>query len=188
MPIPKFDQEYATSFDPLVPEREPIPAIWWLLVPGLIVLIVLVGYLILQVDNLILKRLTPEKQLLRVYRRIYRYARWTKLDTKPGDTPRKFSNKLIHQLRVYGRGSKQAEWILYGSHIIREVTRRYYLTQYSPDQGANLDNRDIAILFRDLRSRFWYLWLLVRAYPYRLPRFFLWDSAPMLINSPPTKS
>lgn len=187
-PIPKFDQDYSSSFDPLVPEKDFLPANWWLFGLGFLVTIPLIGFLIYLADDLYLKRMTPEKQLQRVFRRIYRYARWLGLDTKPGDTPREFSNKLIHQLKQYGRGSKQAEWILYGSHIIREITRQYYLVQYSPDQGAGINSQDTAILFRDLRSRLWYLWLLIKAYPNRITRFFLWDSAPMLISSKPSKS
>ena len=117
-PIPKFDQDYSSSFDPLVPEKDFLPANWWLFGLGFLVAIPLIGFLIYLADDLYLKRMTPEKQLQRVFRRIYRYARWLGLDTKPGDTPREFSNKLIHQLKQYGRGSKQAEWILYGLSLI----------------------------------------------------------------------
>ncbi len=186
-PIPKFSEEYAVSFDPLVPQREPFPVSWWVVGLGFLFGIPLITYLVLLGDYLLLQRLTPQKQLQKVFRRIYRYARWLGLETKPGDTPREFSNNLIHRLNGYGRGSKQAEWLLYGPHIIREITRIYYLALYSPDQGAGLDRKGTAILFRDLRSRLWYLWLLIKVYPYRIPRFFLWDSAPMLIRSKPTK-
>jgi hypothetical protein len=187
-PVPKFNQDYASSFDPLVPEKELLPVQGWLILLGFVFITPLIGFLVLVVDNLYLKSLTPHKQLQKMYRRIYRYARWLKVGTKPGDTPQGFSKKLIGQINGYGRGSKQSEWLLYGSHIVRELTRLYYLSQYSPDQGSEINSKDIAILFKDLRSRLWYLWILVKAYPYRIPRFLLWDSAPMLISSTPTKS
>ncbi|RLD02138.1 MAG: hypothetical protein DRI46_01295 [Chloroflexi bacterium] len=187
-PIPKFAQDYPTAFDPLVQEKEPLPVNLWLVGLGFLIGIPLIGFLVYLADDLYLKRMVPDKQFQRVFRRVYRYARWLGLDTKPGDTPHEFSTKLIHQLTQFGRGSKQAEWLLYGSHIIREITRQYYLVLYSPDQGAGINSQETAILFRDLRSRLWYLWLLIKAYPYRIPRFFLWDSAPMLISSKPNKS
>ncbi len=187
-PLPKFAQDYSSSFDPLIPEKEPLITNWWLVGVGILAGIPLVGFLIFAADDIYLKRFSPEKQLQRIFRRIYRYARWMGIDIKPGDTPSRFSGKLIHQLRGYGRGSKQADWLLYGADLIRELTRVYYLDQYSPDKGIGLDSKDTALLFRDLRVRLWYLWVLIKAYPYAIPRFLLWDSAPMLIRSSTNKS
>jgi len=187
-PIPKFTQEYSASFDPLVPENEPLQVKWWLIIFSLVVGVPLIGFLVYIADDFFLLHADPQKGLQRVFRRIYRHARWTGLPTQPGETPRAFSVNLIRRLYQYGKGSKQAEWLLYGSDIIREITRIYYLVLYSPDQGAGISGRDIAFLFRDLRARLWYLWLLTKAYPYRIARFFIWDSAPMIISSKPTKT
>ncbi len=186
-PIPKFAQGYQSSFDPLVPEKEPIIINWWLITLGIFLGLPLIGFIIYFVDDIILKRLAPEKQLSRIYRRIYRYSRWLGLSPKPGDTPWTFNKNLIKLISRYGKGSKEAEWALYGADLLREITQSYYLVLYSPGRGEGLDLQETAHNFRDFRFRLWYLLLLVRAYPYRLLRYFLWDSAPMIIGTRPTQ-
>ncbi len=187
-PIPKFAQGYSSSFDPLVPEKTRIPIKWWLVTLVIIFIGPIFGMAVYFLDDFFLKQLPPRKQLTRIYRRIYRYSRWMGLSPIPGDTAYKFSKKLIHFINQYGKGSKEAEWLFYGADLLREITRSFYLVMYSPDQGASIGILDTAQKYRVFRSRMWYLWFLVRMYPFRLMRYFLWDSAPMVISSRPTQS
>ena len=187
-PIPKFAQDYASSFDPLVPEKPGLGVNWLLVSLASIVVTGLLAYGALFLDGLILTNLPVQKQLPRIYQRIYRYAHWMGFSTLPGDTAYEFIDKLIHFLKQYGNGSKEAEWLSPAADQLREITRAYYLVMYSPDGGAVIDPRETALTYRYLRSRMWYLWLLVRAYPYRLTRYFLWDSAPMIISLRPTQT
>ncbi len=185
-PIPKFSQGYTASFDPLVPEKTGLQINWVLV--GLAFLFGLpgIGIIGLLLDEQLLKRLPSKKLLPRIYRRIYRYAHWIGHTSHPGDTPYEFMNSLIRIIEQYGRGSKEADWILIGTDQLREITRAYYLVIYSSDQEANF--ADLALTYRTLRTRLWYLWLLAKAYPYRALRYFLWDNAPMIISPESTQS
>ncbi len=187
-PIPKFAQGYSSSFDPLVPEKPPISFNWWLITIAIVLIGPLIGFVVYLLDDLYLKQLSPEKQLPRIYRRIYRYSRLMGLTPNPGDTGHKFNKKLIHFINQYGKGSKEAEWLLYAADLLREITRSYYLVLYSSDSGASVNPLETAQNYLRLRSRMWYLWLLVRCYPFRFLRYFLWDSAPMIISSKLTQS
>jgi hypothetical protein len=187
-PVPKLNPDYISSFDPLVPEKGSIQVRWWIVILSFIIGTPILGFLILVVDELYLNQLSPQKQLTRIYRRIYRYSHWMGLQNKPGDTPRNFTNKLIYFLNRYGKGSKEAEWLFYGIDILREINRSYYIYLYGPEQNQSIATRDSILQFRQLRPRLLYLLLLVKAYPYRIPRYFLWDSAPMIVSSGPTQS
>ena len=185
-PVPKFAQDYSPSFDPLVPQRERVSIKWWLVLIITLVFTPILGFTVFQVDYVILKRMPPEKGFLRIFRRIYRYSRWVGLSTNPGDTINRFTGKLVQHINEYGRSSKEAEWLLDAVHILRELTHRYSLVLYSPKRGVGINTQETALMFRQLRPRLWYLWLLVRAFRFRLIRYFLWDSLPLTSISKPT--
>jgi transglutaminase-like putative cysteine protease len=187
-PVPKFSQDYSPSFDPLVPEGVGLSVKWWLILISFLISAPLLGFVIIQIDNVILKRLSPEKGFLRIFRRIYRYSRWVGLDFYPGDTINRFSERLINHFKKYGSGSKDAEWLLDAQDILRRLTHLYYQVLYSPDQGVGINTLETTLMFRQLRPRLWYLWLLVRAYRFRLIRYFLWDSLPMISTSKPSQT
>jgi transglutaminase-like putative cysteine protease len=187
-PVPKLNPDYISSFDPLVPGREALQVNWWILSLGIIAGLVSLGFLVYYLDILYLKRLHSRKQLDRIYRRIFRYSRWMGLNSKPGDTPWKFSGNLIKMIYRYGKGSKEAEWLLYGSDLLREITRNYYQVLYSSNQNLAIESQELIDLYRELHKRLWYLLILVKAYPYRITRYFLWDNAPMIVRSGSTQS
>jgi transglutaminase-like putative cysteine protease len=187
-PVPKFTQDYSPSFDPLVPEGDRLSIKWWLVLIVILVSTPILGFTVLQIDNAILIRMSPEKLFLRLFRRIYRYSRWMGLYSNPGDTINRFTGRLIQHLIKYGRGSKDAEWLLDAGDILRELTRLYYQVLYSPNRGVGINTQETTLMFRQLRPRLWYLWLLVRAYRYRLIRYFLWDSIPMIYMTKPNQT
>jgi len=186
-PIHKFSQDYASSFDPLVPEKTPLSLNWWPIIFAVLLFTPLVWFTALLLDDLILKHLPGEKQLPRIYRRIYRYAHRIGHSSLPGDTIYEFVDKLILSINKYGEGSKEAEWLFSAADQLREITRSYYLVLYSPDGSSKINSRETALIYRTLRIRMWYLWLLVRAYPFWLLRNFLWDSAPKISSLKPTQ-
>ncbi len=186
-PIPVFDQDYATAFDPLVPEKPGLRVNWFIVMITILLGVPGIVFIGLWVDEQILKRLPGQKVLTRIYRRIYRYAHWIGYKSKPGNTPYEFVSKLIRILNQYGKGSKEVDWILVGADQLREITREYYLAIYSQEKERKLNPTEMAQIYRTLRTRLWYLWLLVHAYPYRVLRYFLWDTPQMLIKNEPTQ-
>jgi transglutaminase-like putative cysteine protease len=187
-PVPKFSQDYNPSFDPLIHKGERLPIKWWLILIVIMLTTPILGFTLFQVDNAILKRMPPEKGFLRIFRRIYRYSRWVGLTTNPGDTINRFTGRLIQHINEYSSGSKDAEWLLDARDILRELTRLYYQVLYSPNKGAEINPHETTLLFRFLRPRLWYLWLLVHAYRFKLIRFFLWDSLPMISTTKQTQT
>ena len=181
-PIPKFSRDYASSFDPLVPKKELLIGNWSLGILISLLLTGLLGYFVFLLLDFILERLPVEKQLPIIYKRIYRYAHWIGISSKPGDTVFEFMDQLISHTEQYGYRSRYSEWLFSATYQLREITGAYYLVLYSqtPDQGIN--SKEIALAFRTLRLRLWYLLLLVRCYRYRILRYFLWDSAPIIIS------
>lgn len=187
-PIPKFSQDYASSFDPLVPEKASIEVKWWVILLVSPFLLSIILFTMFLVDEVILINLPHERQLNLIYRRIYKYARWCDYVSLPGDTGIEFSRKFIHSINQYGRRSRGAEWLIPAIDLLRDLTRAYYLVNYSSAGSKSVNPRETALTFRNLRSRLWYLWILVHAYPYWLLRFFLWDSAPTIISPAPKQS
>jgi transglutaminase-like putative cysteine protease len=185
-PIPVFSQDYASAFDPLVPEKPRLRVNWFIVMITILLGVPGIVFIGLWVDEQILKRLPEQKLLIKIYRRIYRYAHWIGHKSKPGDTPYEFNTKMIRFINQYGKGSKEADWLLTGSNQLREITQAYYLAIYSHDQDERVNSTDLMLSYRTLRNRLWYLWLLVHAYPYRILRFFLWDNPQMLIDIGPT--
>jgi transglutaminase-like putative cysteine protease len=184
-PIPIFSQDYASAFDPLVPQKPKLTVNWFLITLTVLLGLPFIGFSGLVLDEQWLKHLPGDKQLPRIYRRIYRYAHWIGHRSQPGDTPYEFVKKLIRTIDQYGRGSKEADWLLSGADQLREITRAYYLVLYSSSEDSRFNPLEIALTYRTLRTRLWYLWLLVHAYPSRVLRYLLWDSAPMIISSKP---
>jgi len=187
-PIPKFSRDYASSFDPLVPKKEPLVGNWTLGILISLLLAGLFGYFVFLLLDFILERLPVEKQLPIIYKRIYRYAHWIGISSKPGDTVFEFMNQLISHTEQYGYRSRNSEWLFSATFQLREITRAYYLVLYSqtPDQGIN--NKEIALAFRTLRFRLWYSLLLVRSHRYRILHYFLWDSAPIIVSRQPKQT
>ena len=144
--------------------------------------IALIALGVFYLDEVILTKIPKEKALTKIFRRIYRITRWMGFYSQPGDTHYEFITKLIQFMNQYGRDSKEVEWLMYAADLLQDITHAYYQTFYSPSGGMNIDPEEIILKYRNLRIRLWYLWLLVRAYPYRVIRYFLWESAPLNIS------
>jgi len=181
-PIPKFNQDYRSAFDPLVPEAEKQSIPWNWVILGALIAVTAGVYLGFAIDNFILDRLAPDKQLRVIYRRIYRYAHWIGISTLPGNTVYQFMERLIQTMVVYGKGSRKADWFLAGLNPLRRITRDYNLVLYSKPGQEQISTRENSQAFRLLRPRLWYLWLLGRSYRSRVLRYFIWNTAPMTIS------
>jgi len=187
-PILNLSQDYSLLFDPLVPEKPKILVKWWLIILTVLIFPPLLGFTAILLDDLFLNLLPVEKQLPRIYRRIYRYARWAGHSSLPGDTTYEFVDKLIRTLNMYSKGNIYAEWFLSAADQLREITQAYYLLLYSPDGSTKINPQEITLIYRTLRFGLWYLWLLARTYPSVVMHYLLWDSVPMNIRSKQTQS
>ena len=179
---PKFAWDYPASYDPLAPEKEKLPVNWSTLSLLILLAAVFLGIAGFTLADIILARIPITRQLPVIYKRIYRIARWMGIHPQPGDTAQDFIQEIIHLLHEYGAGAKRADWLLEAIDLLKEITWIYYLVLFHPDHGQGIQTREIALIYRRLRFRLWYLWLLVRIYPSQVLRFFLWDEEPLMIH------
>lgn len=179
---PKFTWDYPASFDPLAPEKDKLPVNWSTMSLLILLAAVLLGLTGFLLADIVLARIPITRQLPVIYKRIYRIARWMGVHPQPGDTAQNFTQELFHLLGEYGAGSKRADWLLEAVDLLKEITWTYYLVLFHPDHGKGIQTREIALIYRRLRFRLWYLWLLVRIYPNQVLRFFLWEDEPLMIH------
>jgi len=182
-PIPELPVEFEFDFSPLVPERnfrfEDILLIIGIFAVVLMALI-LVGW---RISDWWLQRMDVDRLTSKLYRRIYRTARWAGARVKPGDTAYHFADSLSMSLTQIGEGSYWSEWILEGVGMIREITSIYVQTLFSSAE-ITFEPAEIFQLYKQLRMRMWLFLLLSRVYPYRILRPFLWQNTPLLISAP----
>ena len=179
---PKFIWDYPASFDPFAPEIEKTPINWSALALVSFLAAVFLGMASFLLADIILARLPIQKQVPVIYRRIYRIARWMGVRLQPGDTASDFVQIINHLLEEYGAGSKRADWLLDGKSLLKETTWTYYLVLFHPDHGQGIQTKQTALIYRMLRNRLWYLWVLIRVYPNQFLRFFFWEDEPLSIH------
>lgn len=179
---PKFSWDYPASYDPLAPKGEKTPINWSTLIPLSILIVIFLGVVVFLLADVILARIQIKRQLPVIYKRIYRIARWMGVHPQPGDTPYDFIQELIHLLGEFGSGNKRASWLLEAEGMLEEITWTYYLVLFHPDHGRGIQTEEIALTYRKLRIRLWYLWFLVLVYPNHFLRFFLWEDEPLSIS------
>jgi len=187
-PIPKLSEDYTKSYNPLVPNKEWGVLKWLLILGSGLLLATLLGFTGWILSDMSIKRNPVNKLLPKLFKRIYRFARRVGITANPGDTTYEFSEMFIHTLKQYGSGSKKAKWLLGIQPQFAELTEAYYKVLFSPQDGRLIESRQIVNTYLKIRPRLWYFELLIRSYPNKILRFFLWDSAPMFITNLSRKS
>jgi len=181
-PMPELPDEFELDFSPLVSENDfnfdGWPIILGITLFAMAVLIIIVW----QISDWRLTRAGSEILILKLYKRLYRYGRWAKLEFDLGDTAYQFSDVLVMHLNQLGRECYWSTWILDGAGMIRELTAVLVHSMFNPNQEA-INPEEILRLYKQLRPRLWLLLLLGKAYPYRILRPFLWENVPLIITA-----
>ncbi|MEA3350173.1 MAG: transglutaminase-like domain-containing protein [Chloroflexota bacterium] len=173
-PFSKISQDFDASFDPLVPNKT-FPTGKWLQIAGLFfVSFIGAGLTWWGISDWRLPQIPSRDLVPKLYLRVYRYARWIGISTKPGNTPYEFTRALTEIFHQLGHDSKWADWILAGINQLDALTEVYYLATYSPLRDNPGYARDIAQTYKQLRSRLWLLWFLKVSHPNRILRYFFW--------------
>lgn len=179
-PFPELPEDFELERFPLVPEKD-VPMGNWLwvavILPVLVVFLVLIG---LRISDWWLARERVEVLIPKLYKRIYRYARWAGLPVNPRDTAYHFAESLIIYLEQFGRDSYWADWVLVGVPMIREMTALFVNCLFNPHK-FEVDAGEVIFLYKQLRRRLWLLWLYAKAYRYPIFRLFFWENTPLII-------
>jgi hypothetical protein len=157
--------------------------IFWLVLL-LVVVVLMSAWLI---SDWRLSNMTAERQLPRLYRRLYRYGRWLHLPVDPGVTPFEFANYLCAYLEQVATGSHWAGWMMAASPIIRAISAAYVRISFSPSGVLSQDDMfspyDTMLDYKKLRLRLWLVWLMARIYRFWVLRPFFWSEAPLFIST-----
>jgi hypothetical protein len=178
--IPELPETFEFDFSPLVPETQFSWGKFLAAVLGIILGFLFLGVAAWRFSDWWLSRKSTEELLSRLYKRIYRYGRWSGIKFQPGDTAYQFAENLTATMREIGLESYFADWFLQGEGMVREMTVQFVQHLFNP-RHAQVESRQVFQLYQQLRPRLWYLVLLRKAYPYRVLRPFLWENPPILI-------
>ncbi len=166
VPTPKFSLDGGTLFFGQL-------LLW---VAGLIL-----GYLIL--TDWWLGRLSTEKLLPAIYRRIYRYGRWAGLPPQPGDTPYQYAQALNTLLAEISQGSHWPAWLREAGGLLDVVTQALVGILFNPARDDIGHRTDLIAGYKKLRRRLWLLVIMSKAYRYPVLRPIFWLEPPLLIDS-----
>jgi len=179
-PFPELPDDFELDLSPLVPKNKFALRDWsWLLwlTPILLVAFAGVGF---RISDWFLARIPVDILIPRLYKRIYRYARWAGFPVKNRDTAFVFSDAFTRYLTQLGKDSYWAKWLLEGVWMIREMTEVFVQCLFSP-QKPDMNSTKILQLYQQLRPRLWVLCLFGKAYSYSVLRPFIWENLPLLI-------
>jgi hypothetical protein len=182
--LPELPEDFELDFTPLVPEQRSLSVNWPLMIYLILLAAVVLALLIWRISDLWLLRMPVEKQLPRLYRRLYRLGDWMRLPSKPGETPDEFAALLQSYLRQLSAGSYWSDWLLEGRQLIDRLTKAYVCLLFYPDSCKSMKSRALFEIYKQLRPRLWVLWFLGRVYRYGFLRPFFWIEAPLIISLP----
>jgi hypothetical protein len=181
--LPELPEDFELDFSPLVPERRFSlnngTLIFWIVL-FFVVLLILSIWLI---TDWWLGRMPASKGLPKLYRRLFRYGRWMKLNTEPGITPFEFSNYLIVHLRQLAAGSHWTDWLLEAENPLRQITANYVRIKFNPSSEDTMVFHEIMTSYKQLRLRIWVLWFMGRIYKFWFLRPLFWSEPPLFISS-----
>ena len=182
-PLPELPDEFFPSFEPLIADRFLSPDLW-LKTIGLSILIV-IGLAVTgwRVSDWWLVHIPLEKLVPKLYARLYRYGRWIGIPTRPGETPYQFADDLVHHIQSLAKYSYWTDWLLKGGGVMQKLTNDFVVHMFNPSRRHLLNRGEIIQAYKVLRTRLWLLWLLRRAYNYRIIWPLFWRHPPQFTIS-----
>jgi uncharacterized protein (DUF58 family)/transglutaminase-like putative cysteine protease len=128
-----------------------------------------------------LSRLPMEILVPRLFKRIYRYGRWSGIPLKPGDTVIHF--KILFDRLVYqsSQGSHWPDWIAESSALLEQLTNVFVPLLFN-SAGTSAESKNMIKTYQQLRYRLWLLLFLVKIFPAGILRSIFWLDPPLYIN------
>jgi transglutaminase-like putative cysteine protease len=167
-PIPELPQDFEFDFDPLVPPIHVAVERWLAgILLGILVLIVLI-WLIWKISDWRLSFLTVSDLLPKLYKRIYRYARWAEFPVEQRDTIYQFTDQFDGYINRFAKGSRWSNWLLEASGMLQEISDSFVKLLFTPQ--TEVETGKVLQTFKQLRLRLLFLWLYVKASRYLFPQ------------------
>lgn len=179
-PIADLPETFSFDFAPLVPETEFSWGKFLGILVGGIFGFLLISVLAFLISDWWVARRPADVQLNKIYKRIYRFGRWSGVEFGTGDTAYQFANKITTSIQRFGKESYWERWFLEGVEKVNEITSLFVQHLFNP-YHEQVDPQEIFGLFKVLRPRLWFLVILTKAYPYRILQLFLWENRPLVI-------
>ncbi len=180
-PIPQLPETFSFDFSPLVPDARFSWGLLIAVIAGTFLGTILLVFSIRFVSDWWMSRLSTEILLPRLFKRIYRFGRWSHLKFQAGDTVYQFTKVLTETMRQIGRESYLEDWFLEGIDMSHKVTSLFVQYLFNPHH-EEVDSLQVFKLYKQLRLRLWFLVLLNIVYTHRILRLFFWRNPPLLIR------
>jgi hypothetical protein len=117
--------------------------------------VILIVFLIFQIDILVLQRMPLPKAVEKLYRRLYSHGRSLNIHASRADTPYEFAFSLEDRISRLTEGYISRRLIYPAVFEIHDLTQIYAQTLYS-DHPINIRERPkLFFLWRNLRRRMW---------------------------------
>jgi hypothetical protein len=178
--IPELPDDFEFGLEPLVPENRLSFGNWLGVFLLSFIILSILFFISILVSDLWLQR-TPEKVLLpKLYKRIYRYARWAEFPLKPGVTAFRFENSFSDYFTQIGSGSFWREWLMEGVELLEIITGKFVRQLFAPQ--IEVDKVATIQSYKQLRTRLWLLWIMRKIYRHRLLRPIIWRNPPIILS------
>jgi hypothetical protein len=138
-----------------------LPALWQigLAAAGLAGICLLIGWIWLAADTWRLSRSPGKAALWVLYRRMHKSAARLKLVYQPGDTPLEYANRLSGEMERMAQAEHRERFNSAPAEVQRLATL-YSQAMYSPRGMDRQGQKEAIVLWRLLRSKFWWAkWL-----------------------------
>jgi len=179
--FPELPENFQLDFQPLS-ENEGFSFDNWATIFWISLLLVAILAIVVQyISDLWLAHLSPEKQLPKIFRRLYRFGRLIHMPDKPGLTPYEFSDYLCTHIQLLASGSYWPNWLLSGRKMVRELSQAYVRIKFNPATAETMNSKDLFGIYKRLRLTLWLVWLLGRVHKYWFLRSLFWEDAPLTI-------
>jgi transglutaminase-like putative cysteine protease len=153
--------EIQETLEPLLPSLTwVISHSWWSTPVGIALLLILLVMLWFWVDEGWLRRRNPNEAVGRLFRRLYRSAKWLGVPVSPLRTPYEFQAALIERVLTLTLDTRWAAMADLVPAEIRELIDLYARSVYSPREPTTADHLQAIALWGRLRRKLLLLRLL----------------------------
>ena len=145
------DSTYVIETESLMPGIKPLFGSWLLTLGIFAFGIIWLVMVWVTLDEWLLKRLTPEKMVERLYGRLYRHGRRMGIPTQKEDTPHEFATNLNRRFTFFFTKVIKRKTLRRIRRDISNLTRNYTQARFSQERLRDQDKEQILAVWQRLR-------------------------------------
>jgi transglutaminase-like putative cysteine protease len=157
-PRPEFAGGPLPPLEPAEPKSAAWTSLWWLSLPGGVVLTAAGAATWLLVDGWRLRRLSPAVAAALLYERLQNHGRRLAVPTWRGDTPYEYTESLTARVEALGQGRRWGALLRPATQEVRWLADLYVRTSYSPRPPDSSEQGQAIQTWQRLQQRLWLAW------------------------------